>query len=140
MNVNIEKISKLVTPDTSGIIWITDDFLNDKSKGVYEFNYLTNGLLTRSIQSQKDSPSEVNFFISESFGSSFFLAHISQVKALTKDFLKKIYNQVEIAKPLLQKTDCIVYVYNKSTSTKTLSLLNELSKRYSNVNFVELEL
>ena len=141
MSLSIERLSKIITPDTSGIIWITDSPLTTQLNGVNEFNYLTNGLLVKSIQEQKESNRSNHFFITDSFGSPFFVSHLSKNKDLKpKDLYQKVYNQVEIAKPILSKDDCIIYVYNKSTSTDGLDLLKELSKRYNNIKFNELSL
>ena len=49
MSLGIKHLSQNITPDTSGIIWLTDDPLDYKTPGVYEFNYLLDGMLIKSI-------------------------------------------------------------------------------------------
>ena len=132
MDNPIEHLSRLITSETAGIIWLTDKVLDSELHGVYEFNYLTNGLLTKSIQSKSDKKENANFFISESFGQSFFLSHLVVEK--TSD-IQTMYKNMELAKPLISDTVSLVYVFNKSNNTKGTNILNELTKRYSGIRF-----
>jgi hypothetical protein len=136
---SIEKLSRLISSETSGIIWLTDEALNNDLDGIYEFNYLTNGLLTKSIQNHQDKKDIYNFFITKNFDSPFFLSHISSAPD-QKHNLRKICNQLEVAKPIIKESGCIVYVYNKSAKTDGIKLLKELSKRYTELKFIALTL
>lgn len=131
----IEHLSRLITSETVGIIWLTDIALNSELQGVYEFNYLTNGLLTKSIQSKDEKTENANFFISESFGKSFFLSHL--VIESSSD-IKKMYNHMELAKPLIDDTISLVYIFNKSSNTKGIKVIKELTKRYPGITFENL--
>jgi hypothetical protein len=141
MSNSIENLSRLITSDTSGVIWLTDTPLANDLDGVYEFNYLTNGLLTKSIQNQQSDKDSNNFFITENFGASFFLSHLlcGQSSDTKADF-KEVYNQIEMAKPIFKDNGRIIYVYNKSSKIDGIKLLKELSKRYSEIEFIQLTL
>ena len=54
MNTAIEHLSKHISSETSGILWLTDTVLDYKTPGVYEFNYLLDGILLKRITQNKD--------------------------------------------------------------------------------------
>ncbi len=133
----LDRLSTFITPSTAGVIWLTDSPLNTNLSGVYEFNYLTNGLLTKSIQSDSDKSKMANFFVTDNFGNPFFLSHLA---INSKEDIKKIYTQMELAKPLIQETINQVYVFNKSTNTRNVNILKELLNRYEFIDFQNLNI
>ena len=136
----IDHLSHLVSPTTSGIIWLTDEDLNSKLPGVYELNYLMNGLLTKSIASkdhQSKSKSKSNFFLAENFGNPFFLGH-SVIKS--KEDFKNMHNHIGLAKPLFNETDIEIYIFNRSKNTANTNILKELSHRYRDIKFENLNI
>jgi len=133
----IDHLSKLITPKTAGIIWLTDSPLKSTLTGVYEFNYLTNGLLTKSIQNTENEQKRSNYFLTESFGSPLFLSH--QVIDKAED-LKSVYNQLDISKSIMSEERNLIYLLNKSLNSKNINVLKELIKRYAHLNFEHLNL
>ena len=119
MKTGIEHLSHLVSPKTSGIIWLTDDFLGPSLVGLYELNYLLDGLLTKTLSSdQEKSESKSNFFLAENFGNPFFVGH-SVIS--NKDDLKNLTFSKEITENDLAK---------KSFAEKFLNSIK--SKMYGN--------
>ena len=51
----INTISQLINPNTAGLISLTDENLTLETKGLYEINYLFNGLLIKSIMDKATS-------------------------------------------------------------------------------------
>lgn len=136
----IDHLSHLVSPTTSGIIWLTDDTLNSNLAGVYELNYLMNGLLTKSIAAKdSQSKSSSNFFLAENFGNPFFLGH-SVIS--TKEDLKNMHKHIELARPLFNgNEDAIeVYIFNRSKNTANTNVLKELSHKYKDIKFENLNI
>jgi hypothetical protein len=67
----INSLSQKISPNVAGIIWLTDKKITLETKGLYELNYLFNGLLIKSIINREDSNNKDFFFISTSFGKEF---------------------------------------------------------------------
>jgi hypothetical protein len=66
----INNISPQISPESAGIIWVTDEKLSLSTPGLYEINYLFNGLIVKSIINRKDAAvAKDNYFISENFGN-----------------------------------------------------------------------
>ncbi len=133
----IDLLSELISPQTAGVIWLTDSPLKSTLTGVYEFNYLTNGLLTKSIQNIENQNNRSNYFLTESFGSPLFLSH--QVIEKPED-LNSVYNQIEISKSLLSEERKLIYLFNKSLNSKNIKVLKELIKRYAHLQFEHLNI
>ena len=134
----IDHLSHLVSPTTSGIIWLTDDALGSTLPGVYELNYLMNGLLTKSIAAKDEQiKSNSNFFLAENFGNPFFLGH-SVVSS--KEDLKNMHKHIELAKPLFNEVDVEVYIFNRSKNTAHVNILKELSHKYRDIKFENLNI
>ncbi len=139
MNLDIKHLSGHITPTTAGIIWLTDKQLNFQSPGIYEFNYLLNGILLKTISQQKEEhkkPARFNFFLAENFGNPFFIGHII---VEDKDDLKKINKHFEAANSFL-KEGATIYIYNKSQNTANTNVLKELSKKYPQYEFENLNI
>jgi len=139
MNFEIKHLSEHITPETSGIIWLTDDFLDYSTAGVYEFNYLLNGMLLKTISQTKEEsrkPEKSNFFLGDSFGNPLFIGH-AVVK--NKDDIKTVYNHFQIATPLIQKK-AINYLFNRSKNTANINVLQELAKKFPEWEFKNLNI
>ncbi len=142
MNTGIDHISHLIKSNTAGIIWLTDDYLGPLLVGMYEVNYLLNALVTKSISVQEDHhQSKSNFFLGENFENPFFVGH-SVIN--NKDDLKNMYKHLELSLPLFSEQSdngpIEVYIYNRSKNTANFNVLKELSKKYSQVNFQNLNI
>lgn len=139
MSLGIKHLSQNITPETSGIIWLTDEDLNFQTPGVYEFNYLLDGMLIKSItknSEEKGNHSNSNFFLGENFGSPLFVGHL---KVEQKTDIQTMYKQVDIASSLIQDGSTI-YIFNRSKNTANINILKELSKKYKNYNFENLNI
>lgn len=138
MNLGIKHLSQNITPNTSGILWLTDEDLDYKTPGVYEFNYLLDGILIKSISNKTDEHKhrKSNFFLGENFGSPLFIGH---VKFANKNDLELIYEHFKVAQSFLTENSTI-YIYNRSKNTANVNILKELSKKLKQYNFENLNI
>jgi hypothetical protein len=139
MSLGIKHLSQNITPDTSGIIWLTDDPLDYKTPGVYEFNYLLDGMLIKSITKNSDEnhhQNKSNFFLGENFGTSLFIGHLQVIE---KSDIQTMYDQINIASSII-KDQSIIYIFNRSKNTANINILKELSKKYPNYIFKNLNI
>ncbi len=139
MSQGIEHLSKYITPQTSGIIWLTDNYLDFKSPGVYEFNYLLDGILIKSINYHKEQTQaqrKSHFFLGENFGTPLFIGHSVISK---KDDIKQMYHHFDVAKPFINK-DATIYIFNRSQNTAKINILKELQTKYKNYTFENLNI
>lgn len=128
----------MVSPSVSGIIWLTDKFLSPSLIGLYELNYLVNGLLTKSISSNEgEKNSKSNFFLAESFGNPFFVGH--SVVENKKD-LENMFKHIELGKPLFGEQKMHIFIYNRSKNTANYNVLKELSSKFKNITFENLNI
>lgn len=137
--MEIKHFSKFITPKTAGIIWLTDENIDFSSPGIYEFNYLLDGMLLKSLDNQKlkeEEKAQSNFFLGDNFGSPIFLAHI---KLIDKKDLNLIKSHFEAAKSFL-KDDATIFIFNKSKNSANLNVLKELSQKYKQYQFENLNL
>jgi hypothetical protein len=135
MSTGIKHLSQSITPETAGVLWLTDEELNFESPGVYEFNYLLDGMLLKKL-SQDQEKSKSNFYLGENFGSTIFIGH-----TIVKDRadISQMYNQISLAQPMI-KEQSTIFVFNKSKNTANINLLKELSSRYKSYNFENLNI
>lgn len=138
MKTGIEHLSHLVSPKTSGVIWLTDDYLGPSLIGLYELNYLLNGLLTKTLSSNvEEQVSKSNFFLAENFGNPFFVGH----SVITnKDDLKNMFKHIELSTPLFEQGNIEVFIYNRSKNTANYNVLKELSNKFKEINFKNLNI
>ena len=133
--LGIKHLSQNISPDTCGIIWLTDDKLDYQSPGFYEFNYLLDGSIAKNINSLH-SESQTSLFFGQNFGKSFFISH-NIVK--DKESLKQMYNVYKVANSALRENEKI-YIFNRSKNTANVNILKELSKKYSQYQFENLNI
>lgn len=115
-------ITPFVKVHTAGIIWLTEQALTYDTKGVYEINYLLNGLLIQSLASGLSHP-EKNLYLSENFGSSFFVLHNSGQS------LDSLYNNLSLVENTLSNNKEILLVAEKR-SEDMIKIINQVSKKY----------
>lgn len=138
MKTGIEHLSHLVSPKTSGIIWLTDDYLGPSLVGLYELNYLLNGLLTKTLSSKEDKQiSKSNFFLAENFANPFFVGHSV---ITSKDDLKNMFKHIELSAPLFENGKIEVFIYNRSKKTANYNVLKELSNKFKDISFKNLNI
>ena len=136
MSLGIQHLSKNLKPETSGIIWLTDEELTTNSYGLYEFNYLLDGMLVKSISSNNDKDNKSHFFLGENFGKPFFIGH---VLVENKDDIKLMYKHFDIAGSFLEENSNI-YIFNKSKNTANVNILKELSQKFKKYSFENLNI
>lgn len=133
----IEHLSQLISPETRGIIWLTDEFLNYDSPGAYEINYLLNGAFTKTLANQeKGHESDSNFFLGDNFGKPFFVSH---TKVSNKEDFNKVFKGLEVAMPFLF-AGSQVFILNKSKNTSGINVLKELQKKRKDIEFDHLNI
>ena len=131
MNLGIKHLSSNITPNTAGILWLTDDDLNYQTPGVFEFNYLLNGVLIKSLDNKIQSRQKNHFFLGDNFGKPLFIGH-AVIKM--KDDIKNLYEHIKISENFLNENSQI-YIFNKSQNTANLNVLKLLSEKYRNIHF-----
>lgn len=131
MNSSIENLSQSITPDCAGIIWLTDKNLNYSTNRVYEFNYLLDGLLTKSITSGQDHNDAPNLFIAQNFGDSFFVGH-SVIKSIND--LSKIQKHLTVVNNMITEKK-FVLIYNDCSDLNIEKIFDYLSNRFSSITF-----
>jgi hypothetical protein len=135
MSLGIKHLSQSITPDTCGIIWLSDESLNYQSPGFYEFNYLLNGILAKNLDNL-NSKSDSSLFMGESFGAPFFIGHCV---ISSKDKVQNMYKLFQVAKSAL-KDGHKIFIFNRSKNTANINVLKELSKKYNQYQFENLNI
>lgn len=134
----IEHLSHLVSPKTSGIIWLTDNFLGPGLAGIYELNYLLDGLLTKTLSSKyEEKKSKSNFFLADNFGNPFFVGH-SVIE--TKSDLENMFKHIELIAPLFKEDSIEIFIYNRSKNTANYNVLKELTAKFKHISFKNLNI
>lgn len=123
-------ITPLVKPHTRGIIWATKEALELETAGVYEINYLLNGLLIQSLESGLSHP-EKNLFLSQNFGSPFFIGHVT---LKNQNQLDSLYNHLNIVKDQLSENSEILFLC-ESDDKEVTNLYENLTKKFSEFKF-----
>ena len=110
-----------VKVETAGIIWVTEKPLSYDSKGVYEVNYLLNGLLIQTLASGLSHPQH-NLYLSENFGEPFFVIHHSAKN------LEELYNNLSLVQTSVNEGKEILFLTDNH-SDHTLKIHSGLSKK-----------
>lgn len=126
---SIAYLSSAVTPNCSGIIWLTKDELNFMTPGVYEFNYLLNGQVTKSISNKSQNG---HLFMAQSFGRPFFVSH-NLINS--KNDFEKVYQHLNVASNILPDNTTVL-IFNQTDH----NIEKQLSNKYQQVNFKYLNL
>ena len=139
MSLGIKHLSTSITINTSGILWLTDENLTFSTPGVYEFNYLLDGVLVEALSTNNekdDHLSQQNYFLGDNFESKIFIGHL--VIKDKKD-IKKMNDVIEISKHLLHEKSQI-FIFNRSKNTANVNILKELSQKYPDILFENLNI
>lgn len=139
MSLGVKHLSQNIQANTAGILWLTDDYLSLKSKGLYEFNYLLNGVVIENLKitlEQKIEQKKQSFFLGSNFENPFFIGHT--VIENKKD-INSLYNHLEVAKDILSH-DSEIFVFNRSQNTAGINLLKELMAKYPATKFANLNI
>ena len=133
---SITHLSQFITPQTCGIIWFTDDDLGYNSPGVYELNYLLDGLLVKAIEENAQKKEVSNFFLGENFGVPFFVGH---VVVKTKQDVDSIHNHFKLAESFIPDR-ATIYILNRSKNTANLNVQKVLTETYKHLEFKHLNI
>lgn len=137
MSLGIEHLSESITPQTTGILWLTDTDLEINTPGVYEFNYLLNGILVKNLtEKMTKSHHGTSFYLGDNFGKPLFIGH---VVISTKTDVEKMYTHLEVAKSLISD-DSHVYIFNRSKNTANINILKSLSEKFKDLEFRNLNI
>jgi hypothetical protein len=132
----INSLSQKISPNVAGIIWLTDKKITLETKGLYELNYLFNGLLIKSIINREDSNNKDFFFISTSFGKNFFL---SQITLTENDPLKSLEQHLSLMESSVTDKDKI-FIFTDSNEDMAQNYQKKISKKYQAIEFEVLKL
>lgn len=130
MTNTLYSITPLVKPQTSGIIWMTKNVLTRETLGVYEINYLLNGLLIQSLESGL-SQQDKNLYFSENFGNHFFIGHINASAGST---LESIYNFFDMVKDQLENHSEILFLCEEQNK-ESVKIFETLEKKFHDYQF-----
>lgn len=128
---SIENLSQSIPPECAGIVWLTDKKLDFSMRGVYEFNYLLNGLLTKSIVNVDSHNQDGHLFIAKNFGKSFFISH-NIIEKLSE--LDRIQKHLTVVKNSINEQK-VVLIYIDSEKCDNEQIKSSLSKLFKNINF-----
>ncbi len=139
MNLGIKHLSENIQASTAGVLWLTDDFLSLKSQGLYEFNYLLNGVLIENLNitsEQKISQKKQSFFLGTNFENPFFIGHVVIEE---KEGIGAMHNHLLLAQTIL-KQNSEIFIFNRSKNTAGVNLLKELTTKYPQIKFLNLNI
>ena len=111
-----------------GIVWVTEDPLEDRPELFKDMDYLMDGVLTKFINSHSFAPSKKNLFIGKSFGQPFYLiqleANLHKLNEEAKSLVKIAVKDDDERKKMM--------VLNKSNA----KIDKELAKAFVDHQFV----
>ena len=98
-----------ISPQVLGLLWITPGPITTFPRPFAQIDYFLDGLLTRYVQQYgqatgKDSSSlkeKKNFFVTESFGSPFFVANLDRQKESSLN--RELSELMSLIKPLMRQ-------------------------------------
>jgi len=102
MNKNL---LETISPKYLGIIWATKGLLSEKLEYFEEINYLFNGILNKSKNSEKTT-----LLLGNSFGNPFFLTHIQENDSMIEQNLDQT---LQIIKSLNSDNKNILFIGDK---------------------------
>jgi len=124
-----------IKPQVIGIFWITDTSLMDIPRHFGELDYLLDGLLTGYIKRKQEMESiptsePKNFFVTESFGFPFFVAHLESKGNNLKEDVDQLMQLVSGLKT--QRKEIWI------VGPKDLEEIKYLKKNFKNYSFSHL--
>lgn len=123
------------TPDKVGVFWFSNSPLDSELAGFHDFNYLCDGLIAQLLTRQPEMvKNNSNLFIGPSFDHPFFVAHIN-CNGLTPSQVSGEIDEQIAAVLTLKGEKNKVFVFDQSQGQWS----NELKKRYSQFEFIELK-
>ncbi|MFZ8933169.1 MAG: hypothetical protein ACO20H_06330 [Bacteriovoracaceae bacterium] len=115
------ELSKLISPDISGIFWFTETLKNSSQLG--NLDYIFNGLL--SLNTPKDE--DPSLFFTENFANKIFLYHFPSIEM--KNHFTRAFEI--ISKNNLETRKFIIINETEKNWSGTLS------QKYSNYTFID---
>jgi hypothetical protein len=126
---NLYSICDTIGPKDFGIFWITSENSDTKSSLYYELNYLMDGLISLGENSKSESQN-LNFYLTQSFGHSYFLAQLDCNSEKELEKFKEIFN---IVPNNAEHNRILVINQNKDLSEK--KLVSKLTSTFKDFEF-----
>lgn len=133
MSSDINRLISHINNQVSGIIWLTDDYIDHKTPLIFEMNYLLDGNLIKAIE-EHIKVARQNFFLGSSFGKPFFISHTVFKEKVD---LKNIFEQIEMIQQTIELQESI-YIVNKSQMTAGINIEKELKEKFPTFHFEHL--
>ena len=124
-------LRRTIGPHVLGVLWISEIPLEKFPKAFLEMDYLLDGLLTRHLQDLRTTPTmattdhEKNFFLSTSFGTPFFVAHLHHAKIVLGEVKELIQMALPLAAEYREKNTIILL------ADRPLALADKLASAFS---------
>lgn len=104
----MDELFNKIGPQTSGIIWVSSNFKDSKSLVYDSIDYLSNGLLTQSLQN--NSLTNHLILVSNNFHNNFFIYIFSDFdKAKYESFLNLLSKELKTENSILVIDEISLY-------------------------------
>ena len=133
-------LRRTIGPHVLGVLWISELPLEKFPKAFLEMDYLLDGLLTRHLQDLRTASNrpptdhEKNFFLSTSFGTPFFVAHLHHTKIVLGEVKELIQMALPLASEYREKNTIILL------ADRPLALADKLAASFENLRFQDVAL
>ena len=132
-------LRNLIGPQVLGVLWISELPLERFPKAFLEMDYFLDGLLTHHLQNlpanqNANSDHEKNFFLSTSFGTPFFVAHLHHAKIVLGEVKELIQMALPLAAEYREKNTIILL------ADRPLALADKLAPSFENLRFKDVSL
>jgi hypothetical protein len=132
-------LRNLIGPQVLGVLWISEAPLEKFPKAFLEMDYFLDGLLTHHLQklsaaNHHPADHEKNYFLSTSFGTPFFVAHLHHTKIVLGDVKELIQMALPLAAEYREKNTIILL------ADRPLALADKLAPTFENLRFKDVSL
>ncbi len=117
-----------VTPNISGLVWISDSELETTTEYFEEINYLLDGLLIKDYK-KSNKKIKTRFFLGKQYGKPFFVIYMKE----NEYDLKEIESHLNLAFQL-NETNLDVLLIDKNQKMK--NDITDLSKKFKKNSFI----
>ena len=140
MKTKIPELQDKIGMDVLGVIWITEKSLIDRPFLFDSLDYFVDGLLTNYYQKKNKAKkilqnNEKNFFVTQSFGSFFFLGHAVTVLDENNSFGKMhdmLDELMKLATTLQSDKKSVLFIDVSEQKKENLAYLQE---KYDGLSF-----
>ena len=133
-------LRRTIGPQVLGVLWISEAPLEKFPKAFLEMDYLLDGLLTHHLQdlqaasATNSADHEKNFFLSTSFGTPFFVAHLHHTRIILGEVKELIQMALPLATEYREKNTIILL------ADRPLALADKLAAAFENLRFQDVAL